>query len=739
MSFINKKYLLFFCTFQLLLSSVTGGGLRGQNPYYGSLTVNTQLQVDTFDYTHVYGNLTITDGAVGNPDPILDLGSLESLRYVAGNVSISGNSRVKYVEGSLDSLYDVGGDLKLSSNDSLLVFRGLQNARIPPARSVSTGTNPMLHTLDAFNGVDSIWRFSSYNNTALQHIRVLQKLRYVDWELVFNKWDTDTVSFPELRRVRKFLPVGLKRLDYLDVPKLDTVVSIEFAYNSLDEFNGFQNLKEIITLRIHDNPDLHTIDGFNGSSVSSYFIVERCDRLQDFSGFSNLQQIGSTSNLYGNLTNGVLRVNENANLKSLSGLDSIHCPTKFTVSMTDNDSLKSLSALSHIEYFTTIKLIRNGNLYSLDGLHNARDTIWWIYVQGNQHKPYYIPPDEMALSGLSEAIGFDSVRHVATDCEIWGGDHLINVDAFNNLKTVGGNFFVFAGNRDIDLQGYFQTATKLKNAYRVSISNYYGQGLIQFDSLQQTGSIGLSGYPAVQIIEGLPNLKQIGDENTDGSISFANMKSAFDFGNLFHHSLKRLYDSPNSSGGYVSLIRMYKLSSTASFPEMDFVPGKFYIQNAPLLTDISHFHNLDSLTGNVNLYNVPQLEDCTPLCHLKTNGYWPGEVEHYGEVPQSCLDFTELTFVDCDPVNTETVEEPTEGLSVHPNPFDAELTVQLDAPRRGTLLLYDGLGRLHREQSLTTGQIQITLPLPDLPSGMYYLVLRSDDTSETITRTVWRW
>ena len=702
----------------------------------------------------MYGHLTITDGAEDNPDPITDLGPLEVLRYVAGRVSISGNSRLKYVDGTLDSLEFAGGGLSLSGNDSLLVFRGLQRANVPPERSVNTGLNPMLHTLDAFNGVDSLWRFSSYNNTAIKEVRILQNLRYVDWEIIFNRWDTDTVSFPELRRVRFFKPVGLYRLDYLDVPKLDTVVAIEFSYNHLSEFAGFQALKEVINFNILGNPGLHTIGGFDSLiTISSSLRIEGCDRLENLDGFSALRYSGSLSNQYGSVNTGQIRLYENANLKSLHGLDSLQTPTKFSFSIIENDSLQDISALQGIERFHDIYVVRNKHLASLHGLHNARDTISAnITVEQNYYStaeqnyagnvPASLDPADYTITGLREVIGFDSVRHIGGDCIIRGWDPLTHVDAFNNLETVGGDFRILAGNYLIDQNGVFRAGCKLRSVHGIfGISNHHGQEEIRFDSLREVrGILTLSGYPTVTTLEGLPNLKYLGDNTHQGYVSFGLMMSLENFGDLFSPELYAFSKGNVPSNGYISISRVPKLTSISGFCEYPTIRGKIRISRAPLLTDISNFYQIDSLLGKVQFSDVPLLEDCTPLCHLRTNGYWPGEVEYFGEVPQSCRDFEELTAVDCmPPVVAAPEAEPEPTVDVFPNPFGPQLHVRLDRPRRGSILLYDALGREVLSREVTGPSSRLTLAVADLPTGMYYLVFREAGSELTWTRPVWRW
>ena len=93
------------------------------NPFVGDLNLESQADVDVFDYTSITGNLTIS-GA-----DIINLFALNTLFAINGNLSINSNTSLKSVRG-LENLSSVSGDLSILNNNVMTTLDGLENLKV---------------------------------------------------------------------------------------------------------------------------------------------------------------------------------------------------------------------------------------------------------------------------------------------------------------------------------------------------------------------------------------------------------------------------------------------------------------------------------------------------------------------------------------------------------------------------------------------------------------------------------
>lgn len=131
----------------LLIHSISGYC----QTYTGDLTLSTQAQIDSFNYTAVVGDLIIESTW---PDPAVNLLGLNTLAYVSGDFSIINNSYLTSLNG-LENLDSVGGHLDIKSNSSITSVNGL-------------------NSLTKING-----HFYIYANGQVSSLKALKKLTYV--------------------------------------------------------------------------------------------------------------------------------------------------------------------------------------------------------------------------------------------------------------------------------------------------------------------------------------------------------------------------------------------------------------------------------------------------------------------------------------------------------------------------------------------------------------------------------
>ena len=67
-------------------------------------------------------------------------------------------------------------------------------------------------------------------------------------------------------------------------------------------------------------------------------------------------------------------------------------------------------------------------------------------------------------------------------------------------------------------------------------------------------------------------------------------------------------------------------------------------------------------------------------------------------------------------------------LGVHPNPVNETLFITIESQAKSMLSFYDALGRLLYSELFTAGIIQTTISTKGLKPGVYFSVLRSNDS-----------
>ena len=172
--------------------------------YNGSLYLESQAQINTFNYTEVTGNLWINSN-IGNVvdltplsnlttvggilyiynNPVLtNLDGLQNLTSVGNYVEIASNASLTNIDG-LQSLTSIGGYLYLNANPALTNIDGLQNLT-SLGGSLNIRLNTALTNIDVLQNFTSIGGYLNiYGNTALTNLDGLQNLTSVgSWFLI---------------------------------------------------------------------------------------------------------------------------------------------------------------------------------------------------------------------------------------------------------------------------------------------------------------------------------------------------------------------------------------------------------------------------------------------------------------------------------------------------------------------------------------------------------------------------
>jgi hypothetical protein len=181
-----------------LLSMIIFSSTVAAEIYDGDLSLASQAEVDSFNYTAITGSLTITG------DDIQDLSTLSVLTSIGEYLSISHNPALEVVNGFVN-LTDLGWGLYVYSNPVLVSFAGFNNllatgdnidfwyndslVSVSGFESLQTagwslefGGNPVLASIPNF---ESLLTISSslfiLDNNSLSSVTGFKALQHVDW------------------------------------------------------------------------------------------------------------------------------------------------------------------------------------------------------------------------------------------------------------------------------------------------------------------------------------------------------------------------------------------------------------------------------------------------------------------------------------------------------------------------------------------------------------------------------
>jgi len=227
LSTIGQKLRNGFC-FWLLVGLLLLNAERVQAQIYsGSIRLESQADVNAFNYTEVTGNLTVQGSYITDLRPIAkltkvggvfhiannsnltNLVGLENLTSVGGDLYIRNNRNLNSLAG-LQNLTSVGKDLWISIS-SLSSLRGLENLT-SVGRSLSIGDNPSLSSLTALEKLISLeGDLFIVSNNSLNSLAGLQNLASVENDILIlaNKNLNSLVGLQNLASVGRELHISL--------------------------------------------------------------------------------------------------------------------------------------------------------------------------------------------------------------------------------------------------------------------------------------------------------------------------------------------------------------------------------------------------------------------------------------------------------------------------------------------------------------------------------------------------
>jgi hypothetical protein len=304
------------------------------------ITFETQEQIDSFQVN--YSNCTVIEGSVhigGNN--ISNLLGLQVLTSVGGDLSLYGTTILTSLAG-LDNLVHVGGELTITYNEALSCLSGLNTL-------ISVGSN--LHILQN----DALKDFSGLNN-------LLSVGGYFD--IIGND---SLESLTGLEAV-----TSLNHLSFQHNPSLTSLMALE----NLDSVAG--------VLRIGNNDALASLEGLHHvTCVGDNFLVYENDALIDFTGLDNLVSVGNWFGIWDN--DSLISLNGLEALSAIGGDLTIGYWHQYPYSPYGNASLTSLEALQNLVSIGGLLRIEDNDLLgSLSGVDNiGAGSIANLYIHHN--------------------------------------------------------------------------------------------------------------------------------------------------------------------------------------------------------------------------------------------------------------------------------------------------------------------------------------------------------------------
>jgi hypothetical protein len=216
-----------------------------QGTYSGSLTLSSQADVNSFNYSEVTGNLTIQGAG------ITDLSPMNVLNSVGANLWIY-QTGITTIEG-FENLTSVGTNLIIDENQYLSSFSAFNS--LTDVNGIQVYQNPSLTNFSGFNLVTSTSDYVDIiDNASLESFSG------------FDAWQTCSLSIgigenPSLKQIPAF---GSLKTVRFNIDIFDNV--------SLESITSFKNVESVGWINIWNNTMLNNYCGFYNflSANSSY-------------------------------------------------------------------------------------------------------------------------------------------------------------------------------------------------------------------------------------------------------------------------------------------------------------------------------------------------------------------------------------------------------------------------------------------------------------------------------------
>ncbi len=252
------------------------------------ITISRQGQLDSFAINypgcvHILGNVTIQSGT---QDPINNVGGLNHIETIGGDLIIRQNSSLIYLHG-FDSLQWIGGSLRITMNAMLVEILGFNNVT-EIATALDVQVLSQTNSMNAFSKLTTVGsNFRLSQSSAVENFGNFEALEFVG---------------------------GTFRLG-------------NFISENMSEFNQLKHISNRLYLRI-----MHGTINFNGLSsinhIGSLYLEDLMD-LQSLAGIENIPKLDG------------ITIRQNTVLTDISALSSISLDSTLFITLTNNPNLST--------------------------------------------------------------------------------------------------------------------------------------------------------------------------------------------------------------------------------------------------------------------------------------------------------------------------------------------------------------------------------------------------------------
>ena len=440
--------------------------------YISDITVRTQAELNALRATlknidTIEGSVTIGYYHHGNPSSdITDLTPLRNIAHITGNLYVFRNHQLVDLS-PLTNLQTVGGEFDIVRNTKIttldfpvLKTTGGRLFRVP-ADDKTTGGR-------LFRIVDNS-RVTTLNFPVLDsirgHVQILQSahLNFPALEIIegnFQAAGDNTLNFPVLQTIEGYLAVQHSdTLTTLDFPVLQTVEGFfQVNYNDRLTTLNFPVLQTIGRyFQVNDNHKLTTLGVFPALEIiEESFIVRRNSRLTTLGNFPVLTSIGE------HLTtlSVSVRVENNSSLSDCSILTEflsgrVHA-VKGSIYIRNNATDGGCNSQSDILSTVYRKDITVSTQAEVNALRTTLTNI--DSIDGNLTIGY--TDDSSTRSDITDLTPLTNIVHITENLIIQQNGQLVNLNALNNLQTIGESFRV-RNNDNLTTLGNFPALTSI--------------------------------------------------------------------------------------------------------------------------------------------------------------------------------------------------------------------------------------------------------------------------------------
>jgi len=320
---------------------------------------------------------------------------------------------------------------------------------------------------------------------------------------------------------------------------------------------------EMSGTQVSDFTGLDSLE-ITGAFLANIFFVERNPMLLNFKGLGKLR-----------MTQGSVQISNNKSLINFEGLDSYVAASSGEMRIGENESLKNLNGLQHLEFVgADFSIINNASLTDISALANLSNIYGRLYIVNN--------------TVLPNLYGLEKITSLGNGIEIDNNPVLSNLDGLQNLASINNLFGL--GGITIDGNPMITDLSVFKNIVQVEhikIRNNSGlKNLIGFSNLEAIKQhLIVEGNPLLKDLSGLEKLS----------------------------SLARLEILDNDA--------LINLSGITSLTKLAGNEYSLNIWNNDNLTSLSGIEHIVQADGMVQISLNKSLTDYCALKPLFTNGY----------------------------------------------------------------------------------------------------------------------